>query len=414
MPSRPKLLFISHDATRSGATLLLLRFLQWYAASRESYPFTILFRNGGELLGEFHRLGPVYQMGALADHHRWLVRLFRLENAAASLRTALQLREIRRQRFDLIYSNTVSNGEILGGIAVPGCPIITHVHELETCIDLFVGQERFEVVKSLTHHYIAASELVKENLVTNHNISPDSIDVVPGFISPVSIDSSAAARRQVHELLDIPEGAFIVGGCGAMAWHKGTDLFVQLAAAVHRLDPDRGIYFVWVGGLGGLGFQEAARVRRDGRLTGCERFIRFVAPRVNPAEIFNIFNLFALVSREESFGLAPMEAAYLGKPILCFDGPIGIKSVVQADCGAVLPFLDVHGMASKILELARSPETCQRMGLNAMNRAREYAIEVIAPRITAVIDRVLKTRSMTANSNTLPRPARQSSTSRNV
>src|SRR5205807_5013181 len=52
------ILFISHDASRTGAPIFLLRFLRWF---RDNYrtPFRILVGRWGELTPDFKTLAPV-------------------------------------------------------------------------------------------------------------------------------------------------------------------------------------------------------------------------------------------------------------------------------------------------------------------------------------------------------------------
>ncbi len=56
--SRPKVLFIrGHEASRTGALLVLLNFLRWLRGNSD-VDFEILLRQGGELLGDFQALAP--------------------------------------------------------------------------------------------------------------------------------------------------------------------------------------------------------------------------------------------------------------------------------------------------------------------------------------------------------------------
>ncbi|MFH2097996.1 MAG: hypothetical protein ABIJ95_00675, partial [Pseudomonadota bacterium] len=52
----PKILFLLHDASRTGAPMVLLHFLRWL--SGQGVKFEILARRGGELLQDFAALGP--------------------------------------------------------------------------------------------------------------------------------------------------------------------------------------------------------------------------------------------------------------------------------------------------------------------------------------------------------------------
>ena len=55
---KKKVLFISHDATRTGAPTVFLHFLKWVKANTD-ISFRILLGNGGDLESEFKAVAPV-------------------------------------------------------------------------------------------------------------------------------------------------------------------------------------------------------------------------------------------------------------------------------------------------------------------------------------------------------------------
>ena len=139
MSDRPAgVLFISHDAWRTGAPLVLLHFLRWLK-QHSTIPFVVLLREGaGELRPEFEHLAPVYAWNELlaressAEGRKGRARLLdRLTGRArrAGSRT-LSARGgwdhlLRDGNVGLVYSNTITNGEVLasmaGGLPVIGC-----------------------------------------------------------------------------------------------------------------------------------------------------------------------------------------------------------------------------------------------------------------------------------------------------
>ena len=81
-------------------------------------------------------------------------------------------------------------------------------------------------------------------------------------------------------------------------------------------------------------------------------------PRVGRADYIAAFDVFSLVSREDAFPLAFMEAAAVGVPTVCFDGAVeGGCEFVEADAGRVVPYLDLDAMAERVLEFLRGPRT---------------------------------------------------------
>jgi glycosyltransferase involved in cell wall biosynthesis len=105
------------------------------------------------------------------------------------------------------------------------------------------------------------------------------------------------------------------------------------------------------------------------------------------------FDVFALVSREDAFPLAIMEAAAVGVPTVCFDGAAGGGcEFVEADAGRVVPYLDLDAMAERVLEFLRDDELRSRLGQRARRKVRErYDISVMAPKLVRTIERMLAT-----------------------
>jgi glycosyltransferase involved in cell wall biosynthesis len=121
---------------------------------------------------------------------------------------------------------------------------------------------------------------------------------------------------------------------------------------------------------------------------GLQDRVHFVGARTNYLDYLASFDVFTLVSREDCFPLAMLEAALFSTPIVCFDSAGGAKEFVESDCGFVIPFLDVQAMAEKVAMLLESAELRDDLGRRAANKVRDrHDISVIAPRILQVIKR---------------------------
>ncbi len=83
---------------------------------------------------------------------------------------------------DLIYGNTLVSGKIYDKI-YNFCPIITHVHELETSAMYYAGKALDKVIK-YSDAYIACSNAVKEFLVGKFGVNSEKIYVIHSFIRP--------------------------------------------------------------------------------------------------------------------------------------------------------------------------------------------------------------------------------------
>jgi glycosyltransferase involved in cell wall biosynthesis len=95
--------------------------------------------------------------------------------------------------------------------------------------------------------------------------------------------------------------------------------------------------------------------------------------------------VFVLTSREDPFPLACLEAAVLGKPVLCFDAG-GMSEFLEPDERLVMPYLDVEAMSARLMELLGSESERLALGDALARRVRErHTIDATAPRLLELI-----------------------------
>ena len=381
------ILFISHDASRTGAPIILLNFLKWFKANSD-IPFQILLKNGGELEAEFAKLAPLSVFNPGYVRKNIILRILNRLGFNSNRNHLKNLtKKLLRSDIGLIYSNTITNGEVIEFLSTLKCPVISHVHELEWVIRYYAGLDNFQKLKKHTQEYIAVSEIVKNNLIGNHQVLEDKIHTVYGFI-PQKNDHNHQywqTKESICQELNIPENAKIICASGTTGWRKGTDLFIQLADAISQKYSDAPVYFLWVGGdNSGQNFGE---FWHDLQNLNLEKQVKFLGIKSNPLDYFNACDVFAMSSREDPYPLVCLEVASLGKPIVCFDKAGGIKEFVEDDCGFVVPYLNIDAMADKIIHLLHSPELCESLGKKAQHKVKErHDIEVTAPKILQIIE----------------------------
>jgi len=388
-----KILFVGHDATRTGAPFVLLHLLRWLKTNT-NVDFRLLLLGGGELVPEFAEVSQVSVLTSGKDNIiTKALRHYGIRRDGSNTHLSPLKKSLVSRGIDLIYSNTAVNGHVVASLAGAGCPVITHVHELEYALKHGIGVERTRLMKENTSHYIAASESVRKNLVENHSIPEDKIDLIYEFIPVQGVDSDrkTAVRSKVRREMGIPGEDFIVGACGTIDWRKGTDLFVQLASLMRRYQVDRPVWFVWLGGAleGAVYYQ----LRHDIRLLGLENRVRFLGAKADALKYFCAFDVFVMTSREDPFPLVCLEAASVGVPIVCFDKAGGARELVDGDSGYVVPYLDLAAMADKVSTLLNSEGLRLSCGRHAAQKTRQlYDVEIAAPKILKVIQRFTRTQ----------------------
>lgn len=380
-----KILFLGTDASRTGAPVVLMNLLRWMKKNTP-HELEVFLERGGPLLSEFEELCRTTCRQTLVSRRSAFQRVvnrlgFTYQRPAPRVRPLYESAGIK-----VVYANTVLHGDLLAELAGWRVPIVCHVHELESMIQKY-GADNFAAVKRFTSRFIAVSEQVRENLVRTHGVDKDKIDVVHAFVPVRDISARAAGAADLRASLGIDKEALVVGGSGFTNWRKGKDLFVQLAMLVRQKEK-RPVHFLWVGGR--EAGEEAYQVRYDIEHAGLQDRVHVVPETDNPACFFTLFDVFAMVSREDPFPLVNLEAASLAKPIVCFEGAGGTPELVEEDAGFSVPYLDVAAMADKVLRLAQDESLRRQLGQRAAEKVRErHDVDVAAPAILRIVQGLL-------------------------
>ena len=382
-------LFISHDASRTGAPIFLLRFLRWFRQNHH-IQFRVLVGHSGELLSDFESLGLVDSFEPNPTLIYRILRRLNLNGPRRSDHLASLRRKLLASDISLIYSNTMASGNILDFLSFLDCPVICHVHELESAI-CDSGIENLNFTKKRASGYIAVSWAVKTNLIEKHGISEDTIRMVHGFIpaSECKHSTTVNSRAMVRRELGIPLESKLVCACGSIEPRKGVDLFLQVADKVAKAYQRGPVHFMWIGGRP----EVVSRMRKQARFSSLRDIAHFIGPKPDVALYYDASDIFLLPSREDPFPLVMMEAALREMPIVCFDKSGGAAEFIEGDAGLVVPGFDVDQMAQKVVGLLSSPDLCKRLGVNARQKVlNRHDIGVGAPQIAAIIQGALLMR----------------------
>jgi glycosyltransferase involved in cell wall biosynthesis len=390
MGAKPKLLFVSHSATRNGATILLLHLLRWLK-SRSDFEFEVLVNGRGELRDEFRDLcvthtwrNPEIILASLPRNMRakWVPRL-----GAQLLRNAL-----RGRRYDLVHVNTAAVWRHLPILAQRNPCILWHIHELGYSLRSTMGGEAWRQMFPLAKRFIAVSRAVQETLTNDFCVPAEKIDLVHEFISvgARSAQEKESLRRKIRTELGLADDVFVVGGCGSLGWRKGTDLFLKTAQTMSKRDGGR-CAFLWVGG--DAKSEEALQFDHDIKVLGLRGSCKWIPNTADVSNYYFAMDAFALTSREDPFPLVMLEAGAAGLPIVCFDQSGGGPEFVGRTAGLVAPYLDTEVFAKQLAALQNDGELRKKLGTEASRRvAKNHSVETQAPLLLKVIEQCMQTK----------------------
>ena len=358
-----KILFVGHEASRTGAPRSLLNIANLCASN--GYSIECILGRAGDLLSEYE---------ALAATHIWYPSrriaapglLPRLFGKTVDSRSLL-LEKIRQSPPDLIISNTVAAGSILEAFTGLGRPILSRISELETLIQMFSGEA--EKVFAHADMFVAVSQAVKDNMVRNHGIAQEKVRVIHGFAERVDVESYASTAAAVRRDLGIPADAFVVANCGSLICGKGVDFFIEAAARLH----DRQVYFVWVGAKSSS--DNRIQVFNEIQRRGLHDTVKLVGEQDDVYPYLAASDIFFLSSREDSFPVAMLEAAQCGLPVIGFRKSGGVEEFLADGGGFLADYANIDDVCSRISALSSDADFYKKVSSESISNFRTYSRE---------------------------------------
>lgn len=376
----PRILFVSHEATRTGAPIMFLHFLRWLRRNTD-LDFEILLLAGGPLTDEFAAVAPLTHIEALGASTRSYLEAGLARAGLPDLGDRLKISRSRRavehlRGFDALYLNSTTSAIALR--ILPEIPpmVLSHVHELDSAFRYWFPANHRSAMLRHTDHYITCAEVVSQHLVGEWRVPAEKISCHHEFIEPPGVEAGAASRTR-HEL-GIPPHASVVGGSGMVCWRKGTDLFVEVAATIRRRRPDLEVHFIWLGGNS----TEKMPIEIDVDRLGLSNRIHMVGESDRPHDTFAAFDAFALTSREDPYPLVMLESAALGVPVVSFanGGSVEFAGSDDPPAALIVDYLDVGAMADSLIGLLEDDPARHELGERGRRRVLEHhSIDVAAP-----------------------------------
>jgi len=375
-----KILFITHETTRTGAPMVLLHFIKWLLIHHPEIRLDVVALRGGDLEPEFQKYCTLYINYRSATKNKPLPlfkRILKKLKVYSPIPKAVQInRQFIQNDYTLIYANSVVSVPFAVRLKQQGArgKLLAHIHELNTVIKQNVPD--FEDCIPHIDALIAVSESVASNLRTNWGILQDKLNKV---YECAEVDHLNLEEKPANT-------GFIVGASGTVNWRKGYDVFIQVAGSIHRNYPQAEIEFVWVGRIP-QGLQFA--IEEDLKKLNIVDQVTFTGEIESPALIYNSFDVFLMTSREDPFPLVCIEVGMMGKPIICFEGAAGTEEIIKNGGGKVVPYLDVNAMGEQVLNYYNHPEAVKTDGEFNKQAFSKFTPGLICPQYFEVIQKVL-------------------------
>lgn len=348
---KPKILFISHEASRTGAPLVLLHLMR-YIKQNTNFEFDIIVRymdkaHMSVLLPDFSELAKVYI---------WP------EYDSTSF------------GYDLIYCNTSTVHDLVSAMPFR-CPVISHIHEMHSTMMTYAFSIPHMIER--TSIYIPVSNTVANDLV---RVGADRKKIVDPIGGPAALPEGSDGSSK-----KIKNDIFTIGFSGTCCYRKAFDRIPDLIKLVSERIPKDKFKMVWVGNVNAVCDGLVDRVWNTLREWGLDRNLILTGELKNPFPVYETFDILVIPSREDPFPLCGLEAASLGIPLICFSGLCGLDTFIGEDAGIVVPPHDFPAMADGIKRL-KSNRVRNKMASIAKTKSRQYTVPIVCSKLIQIIE----------------------------
>ncbi len=392
-------LAIGHEASRTGAPILLQAYLQWLTSGNKASVRCLLSGGGplgGPLVPAMQQICDTFVADGTAFQKQLFPRMRRRLGLLSSSDHQLKRWLAAGPTPDLIYVNTIAAIPALQRLErmfTKKIPSVIHIHELTWLLESYVNSHQIQNNLASAASIIAVSEAVRNAIVETCRLPAESIDLVYEWLcrTVVSRADRAAHRSCLRQTLGISPDAVVCAGLGVIQWRKGTEFLPIIAR--HCQDMGLHVHFLWCG----IGSADHIRqLQIDAKKLGVSGCVHFLGEVPDPSPVLSAADIFVLPSREDPYPLAMLEGALYELPIVCFEQSGGAPELMLQGAGVAVPYLDTHAFAEAIVDLSNDPVKRAEIGRFGSKYVQQHhSLENAAPQIWSLMQTAASVKSNT-------------------
>ncbi len=277
---------------------------------------------------------------------------------------------IKREKIDLVHTNTIT--VIDGAIAARLCgiPHIWHIHEiLPDTLNLttyFPLRFIYFLVFKLSHTVVTVSHAAKKSIMDIFPVS--NIKVIHNGIQLQHVARNEQYETKFSQEFNLPENAITAAIIGSVLPIKGHEDLIEALCKVKDRSGD--IHLFIIGKPMDQKYVQRLKIRIND--SGLSSRVHFLGHREDVQQILQAIDIVVIPSWVESFSLVALEAMMYTKPIIATRSG-GIEEIVEDEVsGFLVNKRDVNAIAERLLILASDERKRLLMGQQGRKRLEEY------------------------------------------
>ncbi len=343
---QPIFLFVSHEATLTGAPLIIQKVAEHFQNRQQAFPVFLLLK-GGQIQDLFHSAFPTYQLPNQSTEYE---KASELRNLLDALTAEVSI--------DCVIVNSAESRFTLPLLRKADIPrIISLVHEMGN----LYPNKSWRIISRYSDHTVFPCAFVQEKANENCTFHPSLTSVRgQGLLKPAIFDANyPASRKFVRKELGIPENAKIVLSCGTPIARKGIDIFVFTAiSALSQWQDSTPLYFLWIGDAPDNYYQQWSR--RDIDQSGYADHILWIDSQDDTVPWFAGSDLFFLTSRGDPFPCVVHEALAAGLQVVGFKNAGGLPEMLPPQAAVLQSYGDLASTSKDIITCLKNQDPARR------------------------------------------------------
>jgi glycosyltransferase involved in cell wall biosynthesis len=264
-----------------------------------------------------------------------------------------------------------------------GCPRVTHLHYN---VGPALGPGIVETLRQ-AHMVIAVSDFIRDDAIAHGVASSRAHTLYNSVAVPEAPlpDERLAVRQDVRAELGLSADALLVGMVARLSPSKGQPQLLE--AMLGLLKNDRRVHLVLAGSEFPARNGMADALRQTARVHSVLSQVHLLGQRGDVPRLLGALDLFAHPARQEPCGLAVLEAAAHGLPVVAWreGGPATL--VRDQETGLLIEPMDMAGLTDALRTLIADQDRRVAMGTRGRERvARRFNPKVAAASFLSLLE----------------------------
>lgn len=268
-----------------------------------------------------------------------------------------------------------------------GLPAVVSVHNAFPAVEINAWhrpllRQAFDGVRGV----YAVSQSALEHFMAIYQpylLASTRVAVIPNCVDTERFKPDAVLRAGARAALGLPEDALVIGAVARLSEQKRPMALLELFRSLRQRYPN--LYLL----MAGSGPLEAS-LKETVRQAGLAPFVVFTGFVAAIETVLPALDLHILMSRNEGFGIATVEAMACGVPVVATDVPGSADILRDSQGGMLVPAHDIEATAAIVAGLLDEPDRRREMGRLARDEAvARYSCVVVGEQVLAFYDQLI-------------------------